>query len=146
MNKRTLVLSLALANSAALVPATSMAEVSANIGWSRGADVGLGLETDLGMGYGIFALDVAIGEWDGFGTPYDYTFADVLAGTAGDPWYLELGYAHSLENLGVDSSIAVTYSDDLVIGNPDDVVSNVEANADYALVFGIKKTIGIGEP
>jgi len=43
-------------------------------------------------------------------------------------------------------SLAVTYSDDLVIGNPDDVVSNVEANADYALVFGIKKMIGIGEP
>ena len=124
----------ALALSAVVVPATSMADVSANTGWvseyifrgifqesssayagvdyttdggfylgTWGADVGTGLETDLyfgfaggdnftykigytgyyytddfddtynevnlGIGYGIFALDVAIGEWDGFGTP-----------------------------------------------------------------------------
>ena len=34
-------------------------------------------EVNLGIGYGIFALDVAIGEWDGFGTPADYTFTSV---------------------------------------------------------------------
>ena len=34
-------------------------------------------EVNLGIGYGMFALDVAIGEWDGFGTPADYTFTSV---------------------------------------------------------------------
>jgi uncharacterized protein (TIGR02001 family) len=163
-----------------------------------GADVGLGLETDLyfgytggedftykigftgyyytddfddtyqeinlGLGYGIFALDVAIGEWDGalFGFPStDYTFTSVTISpekgpyykiglwgddfgdllTTGDPEYFEVGYAHSLEDLGVDLSIAVTYSDDLVVANPDD---GNEALADYALVFGVKKSFGIG--
>src|SRR5688572_4811870 len=132
----------ALALSAAVVPATSMADVAANAGWvseyifrgiyqedssayagvdfttdsgfylgTWGADVGTGLETDvyfgfaggenftykigytgyyytddfddsynevnLGIGYGIFALDVAIGEWDGFGTSTDYDFTSI---------------------------------------------------------------------
>lgn len=216
-------------SAAAAVPATSMAEVSANVGWvseyifrgvfqedssayagidyasdngfylgTWGADVGLGLETDLyfgyaggedftykigytgyyytddfddtyseinlGIGYGIFAVDYAIGEWDGFGTSVDYDFfsvtiapekgpyyklglwgddfENVLVGPAGDADYLELGYTHSLGDLGVDLSFALTYSDDLVVGNPDD---GNEAAGDYAVVFGIKKTFGIGE-
>jgi uncharacterized protein (TIGR02001 family) len=123
-------------------------------------------EVNLGIGYGIFALDVAVGEWDGalFGYPStDYTFtsvvispevgpyykiglwgddyADILVGTAGDAEYFEIGYAHSLEDLGVDVSIAVTYSDDLVVANFDD---GDEALADYAIVFGVKKNFSIG--
>ena len=224
MNKKILVTTALLA---AAIPGVTLADTSANAGWSSeyifrgifqedssayagldyatdsglyvgtwGADVGLGLETDLyfgfaggedftykigftgyyytddfddtyqeinlGVGYGIFALDVAIGEWDGFGTPYDYTFTSITISpekgpyykfglwgddfgdllTAGDPEYFEIGYAHSLEDLGVDLSIAVTFSDDLVVANPDD---GNEALADYALVFGVKKTFGIGE-
>jgi len=228
MKTRTLVPALVLA-AAAAAPATSNAEVSANIGWvseyifrgvfqedssayagidyasdsgfyigTWGADVGRGLETDiyfgyaggedftykigytgyyytddfddtynevnLGIGYGIFALDVAIGEWDGFGTSVDYTFTSitispekgpyykiglwgddfeqVLVGP-GDGDYLELGYAYSLEDLGVDLSFALTYSDDLVVGNVDDALSG-EGGGDYAVTFGIKKSIGIG--
>jgi uncharacterized protein (TIGR02001 family) len=165
-----------------------------------GADVGLGLETDLyfgytggedftykvgftgyyytddfddtyqeinlGIGYGIFALDVAIGEWDGFGTPLDYTFTSitispekgpyykfgvwgddypdvVLVGPSGDAEYFEIGYAYSLDDHGVDLSFALTYSDDLVVGNVDDFAS-AEAAGDYAVVFGAKKSFGIG--
>ena len=216
-----------LALSAAAVPATSMAEVTANAGWvseyifrgvfqedssafggidyvsdngfylgTWGADVGTGLETDLyfgyaggedftykigytgyfytddfddtytevnlGIGYGIFALDVALGEWDGFGNSVDYSFTSitispekgpyyklglwgddfesVLVGPAGDGDYLEIGYAYSMEDPGVDLSVALTYSSDLVVGNPDDG----ETAGDYALVFGIKKNFAIG--
>jgi hypothetical protein len=226
MKKTTLVPALVLA-AAAVAPATSNAQVSANVGWvseyifrgvfqedssayagidyasdsgfylgTWGADVGQGLETDLyfgytggedftykigytgyfytddfddtyseinlGIGYGIFALDIAIGEWDGFGTSVDYDFTSitispekgpyyklgfwgddfeqVLVGP-GDADYLELGYAYSMEEQGVDLSFSLVYSDDLVVNNPDDG----EQAGDYAIVFGIKKSIGIGE-
>jgi Bacterial protein of unknown function (Gcw_chp) len=120
-------------------------------------------EINLGIGYGIFALDFASGEWDGFGTDVDYNFTsitispekgpyyklgfwgddfeDIVAGPDGDGDYIEIGYAYNLEQYGVDLSIAVTHSDDLVVGNPDDG----EFAGDYAIVFGIKKTLGIGE-
>jgi hypothetical protein len=216
MKIKTLIPALVL--SAAVVPATAMAEASANIGWSSeyifrgifqedssayagvdyahdsgfylgtwGADVGDGLETDLyfgyaggedftykigytgyfytddfddtytevnlGIGYGIFALDVAVGEWDGFGTPADYTFTSVTIspekgpyykfGSFGDDFdgdYLEVGYTYSMEEAGVDLSVAVITSDDLNVGDPDDG----ETNGDWALTFGIKKNIGFG--
>ena len=208
----------ALVLSAVAVPATSMAETTANIGWNSeyifrgifqesssafagvdyahdsgfylgtwGADVGQGLETDLyfgfaggdkftykigytgyyytddfddtynevnlGIGYGIFALDVAIGEWDGFGTPADYTFTSVTIapekgpyykfGSFGDDFdgdYLELGYTYSMEDSGVDLSIALVGSDDLQVGDPDD-----GEGGDWKLTFGIKKNISFGE-
>ena len=70
-------------------------------------------EVNLGIGYGIFALDVAIGEWDGFGTPADYTFTSITIapemgpyykfGSFGDDFdgdYFELGYTYSLEDAG----------------------------------------------
>lgn len=203
-------------SAAAVVPATSMAETSANIGWSSeyifrgvfqedssayagvdyasdsgfylgtwGADVGDGLETDLyfgyaggedftykigytgyyytddfddtyneinlGIGYGIFALDVAVGEWDGFGTPADYTFTSVTISPEKGPYfklgswsqdfdgdYLEVGYTYSMEEQGVDLSVAVVTSDDLNVSDPDDGESG-----EWALTFGIKKSIGI---
>jgi uncharacterized protein (TIGR02001 family) len=219
MNKKTLLASALLTTVA--VPAVSMAEVSANIGWvseyifrgiyqedssasggidyasdsgfyigTWGADVGNGLETDLyfgysggddftysigftgyyytddwddtytevnlGIGYGIFALDVAVGEWDGFGTPLDYTFTSITLspekgpyykiGTWGqdyDGTYLEVGYAFDF--MGVDLSIAATYSPD-----GDDPFSNIILSqdnvfAETALVFGISKGFSIGE-
>ena len=151
MKTKNLVPALIL-SSAGLVPAASMAEVSANIGWvseyiyrgihqddssayagidyasdggfylgTWGADVGDGIETDLyfgyaggedftykigytgyyytddfddtynevnlGIGYGIFALDVAIGEWDGFGSPADYTFTSITLAPEKGPYY-----------------------------------------------------------
>ena len=68
-------------------------------------------EVNLGVGYGMFALDVAVGEWDGFGTPADYTFTSVTIspekgpyykfGSFGDEFdgdYFELGYTYSIED------------------------------------------------
>lgn len=208
----------ALVLSAVAVPATSMAETTANIGWvsdylfrgifqedssayagvdyahdsgfylgTWGADVGQGLETDLyfgfaggdkftykigytgyyytddfddtynevnlGIGYGIFALDVAVGEWDGFGTPADYTFTSITISPEKGPYYkfgsfsqdfdgdyIELGYTYSMEDSGVDLSIALVGSDDLQVGDPDD-----GEGGDWKLTFGIKKNIGFGE-
>jgi uncharacterized protein (TIGR02001 family) len=215
----------ALALSTVVVPATSMAEVTANMGWVSeyiyrgihqddssayagvdftggifylggwGADVGDGMETDLyfgiaggenftykvgftgyyytddfddtyqeinlGIGIGIFALDAAIGEWDGFGNSQDYQFvsatltpevgpyyklglwngdyADLIFG--GSAEYLEVGKVFSLEEYGVDVSIAVTWSEDLVVGDFDDG----ETSGDYALVFGVKKNFSLGD-
>jgi uncharacterized protein Gcw-chp len=208
----------ALVLSTVVVPATSMAETTANIGWvseylyrgifqedssayagvdyahdsgfylgTWGADVGDGLETDLyfgfaggdkftykigytgyyytddfddtynevnlGVGYGIFALDVAIGEWDGFGTPADYTFTSITISPEKGPYYkfgsfsdefdgdyVELGYTYSIEDAGVDLTLALVGSDDLNVSDPDD-----GETGDWKLTFGIKKNISFGE-
>ena len=204
----------ALVLSTVAVPATSMAETTANIGWASeylfrgifqedssafagvdyahdsgfylgtwGADVGDGLETDLyfgfaggdkftykigytgyfytddfddtyqevnlGIGYGIFALDVAVGQWDGFGTPADYTFTSVTISPEKGPYYkfgsfsqdfdgdyFELGYVYSIEDHGVDLSFALVQSDDLNVSDPDDGESG-----EWKVTFGIKKNI-----
>jgi hypothetical protein len=110
-------------------------------------------EVNLGIGYGLFALDVAIGEWDGFGTPLDYTFTSVTLspekwpyfkfGSFGDDFdgdYFELGYVYSMEDMGVDLSFALVTSDDLNVSDPDD-----GETGEYNIVFGIKKTIGLGD-
>jgi len=234
MKTKILVPALVLSAAAAVVPATSMAETSANIGYvseyifrgifqesssayagldyaadsgfylgTWGADVGTGLETDLyfgfaggdnftykigytgyfytddfddtyqevnlGIGYGIFALDVAIGEWDGFGTSQSYDFTSITispekgpyykvgmwggdfesnvlfpnpkTGPGGSGDYFELGYSYSLEEPAVDLSVAFIYSPDLVVGDWDDG----ETSGDSAIVFGIKKSFSIGE-
>jgi hypothetical protein len=212
----------ALALSTLVVPATSMADVSANIGWvseylyrgifqedssasagidytsdsgfylgTWGADVGDGLETDLyfgfaggdtftykigftgyyytddfdgdynevnlGIGYGMFALDVAVGEYDGsvlLGTPEaDYMFTSVTIAPEMGPYYkygsfsddfdgdyFELGYTYSIEDAGVDLSIAAVFSDELNVSNADDGESG-----EWQLTFGIKKNIAIGQ-
>jgi uncharacterized protein (TIGR02001 family) len=233
MKTKNLVPALVIATAAAVVPAISQAEVSANIGYvseyifrgifqesssayagvdfatdsgfylgTWGADVGTGLETDLyfgfaggenftykvgytgyfytddfddtyqeinlGVGYGIFALDVAIGEWDGFGTSQDYDFTSITispevgpyykvgmwggdfesnvlfpnpkTGPGGSGDYFELGYAYTLEEPAVDLSVAFIYSPDLVVGDWDDG----ETSGDSAVVFGIKKNFAIG--
>jgi uncharacterized protein (TIGR02001 family) len=203
----------ALALSTLVVPATSMADVTANVGWvseylyrgifqedssasagvdytaggfylgTWGADVGDGLEYDayfgfaggenfkykigytgyfytddfddtyqevnIGLGYGIFMLDVAVGEWDGFGTPADYTFGSITISPEKGPYYklgsfsqdfdgdyFELGYIYSIEDHGVDLSFAVVQSDDLNVSDPDDGESG-----EWKVTFGIKKNI-----
>jgi uncharacterized protein (TIGR02001 family) len=108
-------------------------------------------ELNLGIAYGIFALDVAVGEWAGFGDSQDYTFTSITVspekwpyfkfgswGSDFDGDYFELGYGFDF--MGLDLSIAMTYSDDLPVQNPDDF-----EGGDYALVFGITKGISIGE-
>ncbi len=200
-----------------LIPAVSVAEVTANIGMVNdyifrgvyqeeasafagidyasengfsvgtwGADVGDGLETDLYFGYGgeigmvswsvgytgyfytddfddtyqeinmslgagPFSLDVAAGEWDGFGTPLDYTFTSLsweleqgpyflLGGFSGDfdGEYLEIGYGFDFE--GLDLSIALLYSDNVDDPRSSMVLSQDNPFAETALVFGISKS------
>ena len=210
----------ALVLSTVAVPAASMAETTANMGWvseyifrgvhqddssayagvdftggifylgAWGADVGDGLETDLyfgiaggedftykvgftgyyytddfdgtyeevnlGIGYGMFALDVAVGEYDPlFGAPdADYMFTSLTISPEMGPYYkfgsfsddfdgdyLEVGYTYSMEDVGVDLSVAVTWSDDLPVSDSLDDGFGGESG-EYALVFGIKKNIG----
>ncbi len=194
------------------VPAVSMGQMSANVGWvsdyvfrgvyqedtsafggfdyeddsgfyigTWGADVGEGLETDLyfgygggsgdfgwsigytgyyytddwddtyteinlGFSYGIFALDFASGEWDGFGSPADYTFTSITLSPSVGPYftfgsfgedfdgdYFEMGYGVDVG--GVDVSIALIQSDDL--GPSSD-------GGEWQLVLGLTRGIDIG--
>jgi hypothetical protein len=114
-------------------------------------------EINLGIGVGMFALDVAVGEYDGFGTPADYIFSSLTIAPEKGPYYkfgsfsedfdgdyFELGYTYSVEEHGVDLSIATIFSDDLPVSDSgDDGFGG--ASGDWALTFGIKKTIGIGQ-
>ena len=207
-----------------LVPAVSMADLSANVGMvsdyifrgvfqsassasagidyeddsgfyigTWGADVGDGLETDLyfgyggemgeiawgigytgyyytdtfdetytelnlSVGYGIFSLDVALGDHD-VTSPLedDYTFTSITLEIPNGPYftygswsdefdgdYLEIGYGFEWE--GLDLSIALVTTDDagvpggLIIGPSAD-----EPLAETALVFGISKSFAIGD-
>jgi len=105
-------------------------------------------EINGGLTWGGFSLDVAVGEWDGFGVSEDYTFtsigyefdggAYITYGDFGDQFtgdYLEVGYGFDF--MGLDLSIAVITSDDLVVSGDNPL-------ADYNLVFGISKGIAIG--
>ena len=219
MNKKTIAMTALLL--AVSVPTVSMAQLSANIGWSSdyifrgvfqeesspsagldyedgsgfyvgtwGADVGDGLETDvyfgyggetgdfswgigytgyfytddfddtytevnLNGGYGNFSVDVAIGEWDGFGSPLDYTFTSLsyqmengpyfLYGSWGDDFdgdYFEVGYSFDFQ--GVDLSIALIASDDADDPGSSIALSQDSPLSEFALVFGISKGIDIG--
>lgn len=104
-------------------------------------------ELNLGIGYGIFGLDVAVGEWDGFGAKEDYTFTSVTIAPEKGPYftfgafgrdfdgeYFEVGYGREVG--GVDLSVALVYSDNIPVSR--------YGTSDYGLVFGISKTIGLG--
>jgi hypothetical protein len=73
--------------------------------------------------------------------PY-YKFGSFSDDFDGD--YFELGYTYSMEDEGLDFSIAATFSDDLPVSDSLDDGFGGESG-DWALVFGIKKTIGISE-
>jgi uncharacterized protein (TIGR02001 family) len=112
-------------------------------------------EINLGIGYGIFALDFAAGEYDPLigGDSVDYNFTSVTIspekwpyfkfGSWGDDFdgdYFEMGYTYSVEDQGIDLSVAVINSDDLPVTNGDD------GNAgEWGITFGIKKNIAIGD-
>jgi uncharacterized protein (TIGR02001 family) len=110
-------------------------------------------EVNLGIGYGIFALDVAIGEYDVNPTA-DYTFTSVTispemgpyfkVGSFGDDFdgdYFELGYTYSLEEHGIDFSFALIHSSDLPVTN---FIDDSEFG-DSTITLGIKKNISFGE-
>jgi hypothetical protein len=97
--------------------------------------------------------EVAAGEWEGFGSAQNYTFTTLTLAPEGGPYfkvggfgqdfdgeYFESGYIWSMAEHGIDLSIAVTASEDLNVSDGDDGESG-----DYAIVFGVKKSIGIRE-
>ena len=113
-------------------------------------------EINLGISYGIFSLDTAIGEWDGFGTPADYTFTSVAISpetgpyfsynTFGDQFsgdYIEIGYGWSAMDL--DLSVAFMY--DLNAGEVDALLldEGLTGFDDTAITFGIGKTFTLAE-
>ncbi len=88
-------------------------------------------EINLSGGYGIFTLDVAIGEYENFSGPtQDYTFFSLTAehndfyGTLGsfgedaDGEYLELGYSKTISD--IDFGVAVIFANDDLIGDEDE--------------------------
>ena len=104
-------------------------------------------EFNFGVSYGGLALDIAVGEWGGFGAPEDYSFASVSYGFEGGAYitfgtfgqdfsgsYGEFGYGFDFN--GVDLSMALVASSDL--GPSQD-------GGDIALVFGVTKGISFGE-
>ncbi len=107
-------------------------------------------EVNLGLYYGIFSLDVAVGKYDGFGNKQDYAFTSITIQPQKGPYYkvggfsqdfsgsyFELGYTTHLKDLDVDLNFAWDHSTDLnVTGNG--------VGQDNAIVFGIKKTFALG--
>ena len=112
-------------------------------------------ELNLNFGVGLFSVDVAVGEWDGFGTPQDYTFTSLsfapekgpyflIGGFAGDfdGEYLEVGYDFALESF--DLNVGLLLSSDVDDPGSSILLSQDNPLAEHALVFGISKTIGLG--
>lgn len=214
----------------AAIPAVTLAEGSANIGWAsdyifRGfyqedssasagvdyetsgfyigtwwADVGDGLEQDLYFGYGGgnddfgwsigftgyyytentfddtyqeinlgitaggFAADVALGEYDNFGSAVDYTYIalsytieagtsfkiaqtdyDGVGGSPGvDGIWLEISHAWTLMD-DVELALTYLYSSDGDDPNSSIILSQDNVFATDALVFGITKSFSFGE-
>jgi uncharacterized protein (TIGR02001 family) len=118
-------------------------------------------EINLGVSYGIFSLDHAIGEEDGWGSPTDYTFTTVTIAPEVGPYYsfnafgdqysgeyLEVGYGWELAEL--DLSISFMYALDVPgPGSPDPeyvlLMSEDVPYSETALVFGVSKSFSIGD-
>ena len=101
-------------------------------------------EINLGAGFGVASLDVAIGKYDNFDGPeLDYTFVSLtlesesgLYGTFGtfsqdfDGDYLELGYGTSLADF--DLGVALIFANDDLVGDDEE-----------SLVFTIGKSFDL---
>ncbi len=110
-------------------------------------------ELNLSLGYGMFSLDVAIGDYDiPDPTGDDYTFISLTFELPSGPYltyasfgdeftgdYIEVGYGFEWQ--GVDLSIAYITSDDLAVSQGDPL----HPKADHTLVFGISKSFALGE-
>lgn len=114
-------------------------------------------EINLGISYGIFSLDHAIGEWDGYGMPVDYTFTTLTIAPEVGPYYsynsfgdqtkgdyIEVGYGFSFMD-ELDISIALLY--DLNAGDSDALLLDADwtGHEDFALTFGVSKSFSIGD-
>ena len=113
-------------------------------------------EINLGVSYGIFSLDHAIGEEDGWGSPTDYTFSTVTISpevgpyysynTFGDQYdgaYIEIGYGFTVSE--IDLSLAFMYG--LDVGDPGNIIllSEDVPYAETAFTFGASKSFSIGD-
>ncbi len=115
-------------------------------------------EINLSLGYGIFSISAAIGEYDNFkGTPsdggegfnekQDYTFFAPridyngfygLVGIFGDDFdgeYYEVGYGSTLEAIGVDWTVSYIHSTEDLLGDDDD----------NSLIVSVKKSFTLFE-
>jgi uncharacterized protein (TIGR02001 family) len=115
-------------------------------------------EVNLGISFGMFALEYAMGEEDGWGSPTDYTFTSVIVSPEVGPYYsfnmwgdeydgsyIEVGYGWSIME-EVDFSIALLYALDM--GDSTNIVALDEGFSGYAdatVVFGVSKSFAIGE-
>jgi uncharacterized protein (TIGR02001 family) len=114
-------------------------------------------EINLGISYGIFALDYAVGEWDGWGTPSDYTFTTLTIAPEVGPYYsyntfgdeaagdyIEIGYGFTFMD-ELDISVAFLY--DLNASEPDALALDAawSGHVDTALTFGVSKSFSIGD-
>ena len=103
-------------------------------------------EINLGAGFGMLSLDVAIGEYDNFDGPtLDYTYyALTLAAENGlyatvagfsrdfEGEYLELGYGKTVTEAEIDLGISLIFANDDLIGE-----------ADESLIFTIGKSFDL---
>lgn len=115
-------------------------------------------EYNLGISFGMFSLDYAAGQEDGWGSPVDYTFTTVAISPEVGPYYsfnswgdqydgeyFEVGYGWSVMD-EIDMSIALLYAPDA--DDPKSVIAldkNYSGYAKSTLVFGISKTFAIGD-
>ena len=108
-------------------------------------------EVNLSLSYGMFSLDVALGDHDALNPadPDSYTFVSLTFelpngpyftyGDFGDEFtgdYFEVGYGFDWQ--GLDLSIAWITSDDLPVSQDNPL-------ADQSLVFGISKSFAFGD-
>lgn len=121
-------------------------------------------EINLGIGAGGFALDIALGEYDNFGSSVDYTYAGVsytlengtsfliaqtdYDGVGGSPGadgiWLEIGHGWDIGN-DVELSLTFLYSPDGDDPNSTILLSEDNPLAEHNIVFGISKGISIGD-
>jgi uncharacterized protein (TIGR02001 family) len=121
-------------------------------------------EINLGISSGGFAADLAIGEYDNFGFPVDYTYLglsyaleggtsftiaqtdyDGVGGSPGaDGIWLEIGHAFELTD-DVELSITYLYSPDADEPNSSILLSGDNPLAKDALVFGLSKSFSFGD-
>jgi len=121
-------------------------------------------EINLGISSGGFAADLAIGEYDNFGTSVDYTYLglsytldvgtsftvaqtdyDGVGGSPGaDGIWLEISHAWEVMD-EIELSVTYLYSSDGDDPNSTIVLSGDNALATDALVFGLSKSFSFGD-
>lgn len=104
-------------------------------------------EVNLGLSYGPLSIEYSVGEYDGFGTPVDYTFTGVTLenkgayitfGSFGDEAegsYTEVGYG--MEVGGFDVGVAI-------INNDEDLdVRTTDGDGETAMTLSLSKSFDL---